>query len=96
MRRENTPFVGGPLDGQALPVLVGPTGHPPKWYEVPVPHDDGSPPTVYAYRREPRGHTRRLGLQLGWKYVLVPGGRERRELRWPWSKPGGTGRAGAR
>ncbi|MFI1886843.1 hypothetical protein [Streptomyces jumonjinensis] len=89
MRSENTPFTGGPLDGQVLPVLVGPTGHPPKWYEIPVPGDDGAPPTVHAYRREPHGHTKRLHLQRGWKYVYVSAGRERRELKWPWSKPGG-------
>ncbi|MBY6302645.1 hypothetical protein I3J09_08125 [Streptomyces clavuligerus] len=99
MRRENTPFVGGPLDRQALEVLVGPTGHPPKWYEIPVPHDDGTPPTVHAYRREPLGHTRRLHLPRGWKYVYVPEGRERRAPKWPWSKPSGhprpTGDAGS-
>ncbi|MEO3975773.1 hypothetical protein [Streptomyces sp. CAU 1734] len=94
MRSENTPFVGGPLDGHVLPVLVGPTGHPPKWYEVPVPGDgDGTPPAVHAYRREPAGYTKRLGLQRGWKYVYASAGRERRELKWPWSKPGGGGRA---
>jgi hypothetical protein len=87
VRSENTPFRGGPLDGRVLPVLVGPTGHPPKWYEVPVPAHDGRPPTVYAYRREPAGHTRRLGLPRGWVYVYAPEGRERRELKWPWSKP---------
>ncbi|MFD7233096.1 hypothetical protein [Streptomyces sp. NPDC059881] len=87
MRSENTPFVGGPLDGQVLPVLVGPTGSPPQWYEVPVPDEDGGPGTVYAYRRAPAGHSRRLGLPRGWKYEYVPEGRERRTLNWPWSKP---------
>ncbi len=37
VKSENTPFRGGPLDGRVLPILLGPTGHPPKWYEVPVP-----------------------------------------------------------
>ncbi|WP_351222997.1 hypothetical protein [Streptomyces sp. NPDC002133] len=87
MRSENTPFVGGPLDGRVLPVLVGPTGNPPQWYEVPVPDDAGGPPTVYAYRRVPAGHTKRLGLPRGWRYEYAPGGRERRTLNWPWSKP---------
>jgi hypothetical protein len=87
VRSENTPFVGGPLDGQVLPVLVGMTGNPPPWYEVPVPGEDGEPPTVYAYRRVVSGHTRRLGLPRGWKYEYAPGGRERRTLNWPWSKP---------
>ncbi|MGW3405993.1 hypothetical protein, partial [Streptomyces zhihengii] len=62
MRSENTPFVGGPLDGRVLPVLTGPTGHPPKWYRIPVPNDDDTPPTVHVYRRVPAGYTRRLGL----------------------------------
>ncbi|MGW1885191.1 hypothetical protein [Streptomyces sp. NPDC001970] len=87
MRSENTPFVGGPLDGRVLPVLVGPTGNPPQWYEVPVPDDAGGPPTVYAYRRVPAGHTKRLGLPRGWRYEYAPGGRERRTLNWPWTKP---------
>ncbi|MFE5852174.1 hypothetical protein ACFQ61_02950 [Streptomyces sp. NPDC056500] len=89
MRSESTPFVGGPIDGQVLPVLVGHTGHPPKWYEIPVPGDDGSTVTVYAYRRVPRGYTKRLGLQRGWAYEYAPDGKERRQLRWPWSKPQG-------
>ncbi|PRH80173.1 hypothetical protein C6N75_05520 [Streptomyces solincola] len=93
MRSENTPFRGGPLDGRVLPVLTGPTGHPPAWYTVPVPAEDGGPPTVLAYRRVPAGHTRRLGLRRGWTYEYAPEGRPPREIRWPWSKPkdGGPG-----
>lgn len=87
VRSEETVFVGGPLDGRVLPVLTGPTGQPPKWYEVPVPDAGGGPPTVFAYRRVPAGYTKRLGLQRGWKYEYVPEGRERRALKWPWSKP---------
>ncbi|WP_050494538.1 hypothetical protein [Streptomyces californicus] len=64
MKSENTPFRGGPLDGRVLPILLGPTGHPPKWYEVPVPSPDGGPATVYAYQRVPAGYTRRLGLPV--------------------------------
>ncbi|MCP9957317.1 hypothetical protein [Streptomyces sudanensis] len=94
MRTENTPFSGGPLDGRVLPVPTGPTGHPPKWYEVPVPAEDGGRPTVYAYRRVPAGYTRRLGLQRGWTYVYEPAGRERRVPRWPWSGRG-AGRGSA-
>ncbi|MFE0427205.1 hypothetical protein [Streptomyces sp. NPDC058953] len=89
MRSEKTPFVGGPLDGHVLDVLVGPTGHPPKWYEVPVPQDDGRGDVTHAYRREPAGYGKRLGLPRGWKYVYVAEGREPRELKWPWSKPPG-------
>ncbi|MET9482121.1 hypothetical protein [Streptomyces sp. NPDC006638] len=93
MRTEDTPFTGGPLDGRVLPILTGPTGNPPKWYEVPVPDAEGGPPTVLAYRREPAGHTKRLGIQRGWKYVYAPEGRapgEGGRPRWPWSKPNRT------
>ncbi|MFB9390584.1 hypothetical protein ACFPM3_27295 [Streptomyces coeruleoprunus] len=95
MRSENTPFYGGPLDGRVLPVLTGLTGNPPKWYEVPVPDEDGGPPTVYAYRRVPSGYTKRLKLQRGWKYEYEPAGRERRTLKWPWSAPGRRPEPGA-
>ncbi|WP_069815507.1 hypothetical protein [Streptomyces sp. TP-A0874] len=85
MRSEETPFVGGPLDGRVLPVLVGPTGHPPRIYEVPVPVEGGEP-VVHLYRRVPRGHTRRLGLPTGWRYEYDPEGRRPDRPRWPWSK----------
>lgn len=86
MRSEKTLFVGGPLDGQALDVLTGTTGHPPKWYEVPVPDPAGGRPTVHAYERRPAGYSKRLGLQRGWTYVYVPEGREPWRPKWPWSK----------
>jgi hypothetical protein len=79
------------MDGRVLPVLTGLTGHPPKWYEIPVPDADGGPPAVHSYRREPAGYSKRLGLQRGWKYAYVAEGREPRGLKWPWSKPTGTG-----
>ncbi|GAB7031046.1 hypothetical protein AB0G35_35030 [Streptomyces sp. NPDC021749] len=86
MRSENTPFVGGPLDGQVLPVLVGMTGQPPKTYEVPVPNDDGRPPTVHVYRRVP-GRVGRLGLPRGWQYEYVPEGEASAGgLTWPWTR----------
>ncbi|GAB7104445.1 hypothetical protein JCM4814A_27590 [Streptomyces phaeofaciens JCM 4814] len=87
MKSEDTPFEGGPMDGRVLPVLVGPTGHPPKTYRIPVPDAAGGPPTVLVYRRVPRGHTRRLGIQQGWKYAYDPTGRAGGRLKWPWSKP---------
>ncbi|WP_018544482.1 hypothetical protein [Streptomyces sp. LaPpAH-108] len=88
MKSQDTPFEGGPMDGRVLPVLLGPTGHPPKTYRIPVPDAAGGPPTVLYYRREPRGHTKRLGLVRGWKYVYDPEGeRSGDRLRWPWSKP---------
>ncbi|MFE0515115.1 hypothetical protein [Streptomyces sp. NPDC058964] len=88
MKKQDTPFEGGPMDGRVLPVLVGPTGHPPKTYRIPVPDAHGGPPTVLVYRRVPRAHGRRLGLVQGWKYEYDPEGRKGGRLRWPWSKPG--------
>nr|WP_202485741.1 hypothetical protein [Streptomyces sp. SID4985] len=76
------------MDGRVLPVLLGPTGHPPKTYRIPVPDAAGGPPTVLYYRREALGYSKRLGLQRGWKYVYDPEGeRGGDRLRWPWSKP---------
>lgn len=86
MRSEETSFVGGPLDGRVLSVLLGTTGRPPKHYEVPVPDPEGGKPTVHVYRLEPAGFSKRLGLPRGWKYVYEPEGRKR-QFRWPWSKP---------
>ncbi|MQY13687.1 hypothetical protein SRB5_38370 [Streptomyces sp. RB5] len=73
------------MDGRTLRVLTGLTGHPPKWYEIPVPDADGGPPTVHAYLREAAGHTRRMRLIAGWVYVYVPEGRDR-SSRWPWAR----------
>jgi hypothetical protein len=102
VKREETTFVGGPLDGRVLPVLLGLTGHPPKTYKVPVPDADGGPPTVLVYRRvqarrsvgvPPRERSRawgKLGLHQGWQYEYDPEGKPGRGLRWPWSKPDAT------
>jgi len=87
VKREDTPFVGGPLDGRVLPVLVGMTGHPPKVYRVPVPAADGGPPTVLVYRRVQAKRSARLGLHQGWKYEYDPEGKGGGGLKWPWSKP---------
>ncbi|WP_370421471.1 hypothetical protein AB8O64_24735 [Streptomyces sp. QH1-20] len=87
MKSEETPFVGGPLDGRVLPVLLGPTGHPPKTYEIPVPDAEGGEPTVLVYRRVQGATTRRLGLHKGWKYEYDPEGRRSTGLKWPWSRP---------
>lgn len=75
------------MDGRVLPVLLGPTGHPPKTYRIPVPDAAGGPPTVLVYRRVPRGHSKRLGLPLGWKYQYDPEGDTHTGLKWPWSRP---------
>ncbi|MFF5669501.1 hypothetical protein ACFY8S_05065 [Streptomyces hygroscopicus] len=87
MRSEETPFVGGPLDGRVLPVLVGLTGQPPKTYEVPVADQAGGPPTVYVYRRVPAAASKRLGLIRGWRYEYDPEGKPGSGPKWPWSKP---------
>ncbi|OEV05788.1 hypothetical protein [Streptomyces oceani] len=94
MRSEDTLFSGGPLDGRVLPVLVGPTGRPPKSYEVPVPSPDGGPGVVHVYRLEPAAVTRRLRLPRGWRYVHDPDGRPAGGLKWPWSRPDSGSAAG--
>ncbi|MEE1938796.1 hypothetical protein V1L54_05110 [Streptomyces sp. TRM 70361] len=97
MRSEETLFVGGPMDGRTLPVLLGPTGRPPKHYEIPVPDPAGGAPTVYVYRLEAvTGSGRLAALPRGWRYVYEPEGRPRGGPRWPWRKPGGRngGRSG--
>ena len=89
MKSEETPFVGGPLDGRVLPVLLGPTGHPPKVYRVPVPDDAGGPPTVLVYRRAPAQSGRRLSLTARWRYEYDESGDKGGGLKWPWTKPSG-------
>ncbi|HWM35970.1 MAG TPA: hypothetical protein VNS49_02480 [Streptomyces sp.] len=86
MRSEETVFVGGPMDGRVLPVLVGVNGRPPKNYEVPVPAPETGRATVHVYRLEPAGYSRRLRLPRGWRYVHEPDGRPRGKPRWPWSR----------
>ncbi|QKW09103.1 hypothetical protein HUT18_24695 [Streptomyces sp. NA04227] len=86
MRSEATPFVGGPLDGRVLDVLVGATGHPPKWYRVPVPHPEGGEPTVLVYRRVALAPSPRLGLHRGWRYEYDPEGDPDGGPKWPWSR----------
>ncbi|AZM55504.1 hypothetical protein DMA15_25445 [Streptomyces sp. WAC 01529] len=87
MKSEETPFVGGPLDGRVLPILLGPTGHPPKTYRVPVPDDAGGPPTILVYRRVPAPTGKRHTLTPRWQYEYAPEGDKDGGLKWPWSKP---------
>lgn len=90
MKSADTPFVGGPLDGRVLPVLLGLTGHPPKTYRVPVPDAAGGPPTVLVYRRVQYGRGR-TGLSQRWRYEFdAEGDSGGRGPRWPWSNPGQT------
>lgn len=86
MRSEETLFVGGPMDGTVLRVLVGVNGRPPKTYEVPVPSDGENPPAVHVYRLEPAARTPRLGLPRGWHYIHEPDAEPRGKLKWPWSR----------
>ncbi|WTW85256.1 hypothetical protein OG577_18105 [Streptomyces canus] len=89
VKSEDTPFEGGPMDGRVLPVLLGPTGRPPKTYRIPVPDTAGGPPTVLVYRLVPRGHSR-MGIQKGWKYEYAAEGEKGvGRMKWPWSKPDG-------
>jgi len=87
VKSQDTPFVGGPLDGRVLPVLLGVTGHPPKVYRVPVPDAAGASPAVLVYRRVQAGPSGRFGLHPGWQYEYDPEGDPGGRPRWPWSKP---------
>ncbi|MGY0491811.1 hypothetical protein [Streptomyces sp. WG-D5] len=89
MKSEDIPFVGGPLDGRVLPVLVTATGNPPKVYRVPVPGADGGPDTVLVYLREAEPGGKGVRLVAKWRYVFAPDGRAERRVRWPWSKADG-------
>lgn len=51
VKSADTEFVGGPLDGRVLPVLLGMTHSVPKVYRVPVPAHGDVPATVLVYRR---------------------------------------------
>ncbi|MEW1865549.1 hypothetical protein AB0399_35115 [Streptomyces sp. NPDC088194] len=82
MRHEKTEFVGGPLDGRVLEVMVGMTGQPPLDYRVPVPAPEGGPEKVYVYHRE-RGE----GRGSRWVFVYDPEGSPHpNRPKWPWSK----------
>jgi hypothetical protein len=88
VRSERIRFVGGPLDGRVLPVLLGATGRPPRRYEVPV-AAEGAPRVVHVYLLEPAGHTPRLGLPRGWVYRYAPDAAPGGGPRWPWRRPDG-------
>lgn len=86
MRSENTEFVGGPLDGRLMGVLVGATGQPPKVYTVPVPDAGGGKPVVHIYHREPSPGPR-AARQTRWVFVYDPEGTvPDTRLKWPWSR----------
>jgi hypothetical protein len=82
VRHEKTEFVGGPLDGRVLEVMVGMTGQPPLDYRVPVPAPEGGPETVHVYHRERGGRDR-----TRWVFVYDPEGSPHPDRpKWPWSK----------
>lgn len=92
MRSEDAVFVGGPMHGRVLPVLLGVHGRPPRHYEIPVPAASGGPPTVYVYRLQPAHVSPKLGLPRGWRYVHEPDGRPglRVRARLPWGRGKGS------
>jgi hypothetical protein len=85
VRHEETEFVGGPLDGRVIEVLVGMTGQPPKVYEVPVPLPGGGEQVLVYHRRS--GADRGAARRTRWVYVHDPEGRRPGGVKWPWSRP---------
>jgi hypothetical protein len=86
VRHEPTEFVGGPLDGRVLEVLVGMTGQPPRVYRVPVPDPTGGPPREYVYHREPAPAAGPRGSRrTRWVFVHDPEGKPPQGPTWPWS-----------
>lgn len=79
VRHEETEFVGGPLDGRLIEVVVGMTGQPPKEYVVPV---EG---TRYVYHRVAgvKGQNR-----TPWVFRYDPEGKRAPGRKWPWSRRG--------
>ncbi|WP_441246378.1 hypothetical protein [Kitasatospora sp. McL0602] len=51
MRSAETEFIGGPLDGRVLDVLLTPLSNVPKVYRVPVPAHGDVPGVTLVYRR---------------------------------------------
>ncbi|WP_263105659.1 hypothetical protein [Kitasatospora sp. DSM 101779] len=51
MKSAETEFVGGPLDGRVLPIMLGSFWTIPKVYRVPVPATEGLPAVTLVYRR---------------------------------------------
>ena len=79
------------------PSCVGPTGHPPKTYRIPVPDAAGGPPTVLVYRRVPAATASASDCHQGWKYEYDPDGQDRQAAsgRGPSRTPGRTPRRAA-
>ncbi|MFI9272569.1 hypothetical protein ACIGXM_17845 [Kitasatospora sp. NPDC052896] len=69
MKSAETEFIGGPLDGQILPILLSPFNGVPKVYKVPVPAHGDEPARTLVYTRakafDSRGRAR-------WQYTYQP------------------------
>lgn len=69
MRSADTEFIGGPLDGRVLPILLSPFNAVPKVYSVPVPAHGDVPAQTLRYERakaySSKGRAR-------WQYEYVP------------------------
>ncbi|WP_354639967.1 hypothetical protein [Kitasatospora camelliae] len=78
MKSTDTEFVGGPLDGKVLPILLSPFHNVPKVYRVPVPAHGGNPESVLVYRR-----AKEYGAKgrWRWRYEYDPEG-DSRARRW--------------
>jgi hypothetical protein len=79
MRHEETEFVGGPLDGRVLEVVVGMTGQPPREYVVKAGGER------HVYHRQPgvRGECR-----TAWVFRYDAEGRPAARPKWPWTRRG--------
>lgn len=51
VRSAETEFVGGPLDGRVLPIMLNAFSTVPKVYRVPVPAHGDVPAATLVYRR---------------------------------------------
>ncbi|GAA2831634.1 hypothetical protein GCM10010441_65230 [Kitasatospora paracochleata] len=71
MKRTDTEFVGGPLDGKVLPVLVSLFHNVPKVYRVPVPATADDPGYTLVYRRAKEYEAK--GRRWRWRYEYDPG-----------------------
>ncbi|MER8182712.1 hypothetical protein [Kitasatospora sp. NPDC094015] len=96
MKSKDTAFVGGPLDGRVLPILLNPFHNVGRFYRVPVPAHSGLPATTLVYRRakeyDPKGRWR-------WRYEYDPEGGTGPRGDWtdrlPWSRRPAGAAAGA-
>ncbi|MET9617479.1 hypothetical protein [Kitasatospora indigofera] len=64
MRSADTEFIGGPLDGRILPILLGPFNGVPKTYRVPVPAHGDVPAGTLVYVRAKQHR----GARWHWRY----------------------------